>query len=198
MRSLEEIQKVIPEGTVEHIEKDEIIYSRFLKERNEKDLRLLLERYSESLTLFLYGYVHNMEDAEELMMDSFATVAAGKSIFAGRSSFKTWLYSIGHNLALMHNRKHRVRTVPLEEGILPDSLTEDLSELTMMEEERNLRLYRAMEELNPDYKQVMYLIYFEEMTTDEICRVMNKNKKQIYNLSERGRKALREKLSDIT
>ena len=68
--------------------------------------------------------------------------------------------------------------------------------MTIMEKERNARLYRALGELNPEYRQVMYLIYFEEMTVEEISHIMGKNKKQIYNLSDRGRKALREKLGD--
>lgn len=44
-------------------EKDEVLYNRFLANRHEADFRVLLERDRESLTLFLYGYVHNMEDA---------------------------------------------------------------------------------------------------------------------------------------
>jgi len=178
------------------IEKDEIIYNRFISGRNEADLRILLERYSESLTLFLYGFVHNMEDAEELMMDAFATVAASRSRFASRSSFKTWLFSIGHKLALMHIRKQHITTLSYEDATDYETQRSDLAELTILEEERNARLYRALEELNPEYRQVLYLIYFEEMTTEEIGHIMGKNKKQIYNLADRGRKALREKLGD--
>ncbi len=51
-------------------EKDEVLYNRFLANRHEADFRVLLERDRESLTLFLYGYVHNMEDAEEVMLDT--------------------------------------------------------------------------------------------------------------------------------
>ena len=40
-----------------------------------------------------------MEDAEELMMDSFAEVAAGRTLFSGRSSFKTWLFAVARNKA---------------------------------------------------------------------------------------------------
>ena len=49
------------------IESDELIYRRYLAERNEEDFRILLERHKESLMLFLCSFVHNMEDAEELM-----------------------------------------------------------------------------------------------------------------------------------
>ena len=96
----------------------------------------------------------------------------------------------------MHIRKQHITTVSYEDGADYDAQRSDLNELTIMEKERNARLYRALGELNPEYRQVMYLIYFEEMTVEEISHIMGKNKKQIYNLSDRGRKALREKLGD--
>ena len=98
-------------------ENDEQIYKRFLRERDDRDLCLLLERHRESLFLFLLGLVHNAEDAEELMMDAFAVAASGTAGFAGRSSFKTWLFSIGKKMALMRLRDRR--TIPNADGETP-------------------------------------------------------------------------------
>lgn len=53
-------------------ESDETLYGRFMAEKNENDLRILLERHRESLILFLNGYVRNLKDAEELMLDAYA------------------------------------------------------------------------------------------------------------------------------
>ena len=169
---------------------DEQVYSRFLAEGREEDLEQLLRRYRDSLTLFLFGFVRNWEDAEELMLDTFAEVAAARTGFSGKSSFKTWLFAIGRHLALRRLRRQR-RTAPLSEqsgaGI-------ESPEPELMRAERDRQLYEAMERLNPDYRQVLYLIYFEGMDSDEAARVMGKRKKQIYNLSDRGRRALREEL----
>ncbi|MBQ2557508.1 MAG: hypothetical protein II553_00665, partial [Lachnospiraceae bacterium] len=82
-------------------EADETLYSRYLKTRDQGAFRELLERHKESMILFINGFVHNLDDAEELMLDAFAEVAAGPTLFSGRSSFKTWLFSIGKNKALM-------------------------------------------------------------------------------------------------
>ena len=43
------------------------------------------------------------------MMDAFAVAASGTSRFRGNSSFKTWLFAIGRNLAMKHLRKNRIR-----------------------------------------------------------------------------------------
>ena len=181
-------------------EKDETVYRRFLSDRSESDLRILLERHRESLLLFLLGYVGNEEDAEELMMDTYAVVASGTSAFSGRSSFKTWLFGIARNQAKMFLRKKKGFFLSMEE-MLEKSHSEqiadsyhDTPELELLRQEQNNELYMALETLPASYRQVLYLTYFEEMDADEAAHVMGKTKKQIYNLTERGRKALKEAL----
>ena len=171
-------------------ETDEKLYRRFLERGESDDLRILLERYNESLTLFINGFVHSMEDAEELMLDTFAIAASGTSRFRGNSTFKTWLFGIGRNLALKHLKKHRISEVPINEETLGKTYHEDLG-LSLLSKERNAKLYRALSELNPDYRQALYLIYFEDMSTEEAASVMGKNKKQFYNLVSRGKTALK-------
>ena len=170
---------------------DEQVYSRFLAERREEDLELLLRRYRESLTLFLFGFVRNWEDAEELMLDAFAEAAAARTGFSGRSSFKTWLFAIGRHLAMRHLRKQRVRLSNLEESREEDAAS---PEPDILRAERDVQLYQALDRLNPEYRQVLFLIYFEDMSREEVCRVMGKTRRQVYNLTERGRKSLREEL----
>ncbi|MBR6020079.1 MAG: RNA polymerase sigma factor [Lachnospiraceae bacterium] len=169
---------------------DEELYNRYLKYQDEADIRVLFERHRDGLILFINGFVHNLADAEELMIDSFAEVSAGKSIFMWRSTFKTWLFSIGKKLALMHLRKAgRVEFVPVDDEQPDRSETPDLQ---ILEEERNRQLYGALAQINPDYSRVLMLLYFDGMSHEEAAKVMGKNKKQIYHLVERGKKALRE------
>ena len=172
------------------IENDELIYSRYLAEHNEDDFRVLLERHKENLMLFLYSFVHNMEDAEELMLDAYAEAAAGAD-YSGKSSFKTWLFSIGKKMALMRLRKQRFTAgEPFEQ-------TDEIAappELDILREERNRQLYEALSQLKEEYRQILILLYFEDMSHEEAGRIMGKSRKQIYNLAERGRAALREQL----
>ena len=169
-------------------EQDEVIYARYLSERGEADLRVLLERHRESLTLFLFGFVGNMEDAEDLMMDAFAVVVSGTSRFSGRSSFKTWLFAIGRNLAMKHLRRQRMRPVELDD----QAVSRISPEVDLLAQERMQKLYQAMAELNPDYRQVLYLLYFEDASMEEAAQIMGKNRKQVYNLASRGRQALKD------
>ena len=151
-------------------ETDERIYSRYLAEHNEDDFRILLERHRESLTLFLMSYVHNMEDAEELMLDAYAEAAAGAG-FSGKSTFKTWLFSVGKNMAFMRLRKMRFWFRLSEEQ---DDAAADPPELDILREERNQQLYQALLCLKSEYRQILILLYFEEMSHEEVCCVMGR------------------------
>ena len=175
-------------------EADETLYSRYLKQRDQGAFRELLERHRESMILFINGFVHNLDDAEELMLDAFAEVAAGPTLFSGRSTFRTWLFSIGKNKALMFLRKQRRMPMADEEVSEETADPGETPELMLISDERKRQLYKALGQLNEDYRQILLLLYFENMSHEEAGKVMGKNRRQVYHLAERGRTALRERL----
>ena len=154
--------------------------------------------------MFLLGYVGSEEDAEELMMDTFAVIASGTSAFSGRSSFRTWMFGIARNQAKMFFRKKKGFFFSLE-AMLEKTHAEDLfiepcmdtPDLEILRQEQKRELYQALYMLPASYRQVLYLIYYEGMDAFEAALGMGKTKKQIYNLTQRGRKALRETLERL-
>lgn len=174
-------------------ETDEQLYLRFFTDGDENAFRILLERYEDSLTFFILGLVKSMEDAEELMMDSFAVIASGtaKYQYQEGSSFKTWLFAVGRNHARMFLRKKRFSFVSLDENT---DLSTDSPETELLAEGSNRQLYEGLSRIKADYRQVLHLTYFEDMKPEEVAQVMKKSIKQVYNLLSRGKKALREEL----
>ena len=167
---------------------DEFCFEHYRENGDSDSLRELLIRYREELCLFLYGMVHDMDDAEELMLDAFAAASSKSARFDARSSFKTWLFGIGRNLALKHLRKHRFLFAPLQEEISAGCGT---PELEILKDERNRMLYEALGSIPADYRQALYLTYFENMSNEETAAVLGKNKKQVYNLIARGKQAMK-------
>lgn len=55
--------------------------------------------------------------------------------------------------------------------------------------ERNQILHLCMDELNPDYREALYLTYFEGMSYQQAAEVMGKSVKQITNMVYRGERA---------
>ena len=133
-------------------------YRRFRDNGDESGLDEIIRAYRDGLTLYLANIAGDLFTAEELAEDTCVLLGIRKPRFKGKSSFKTWLYSIGRHLALDHLRKQkRHPRVPLDE--LPEQAGEaDAVEREYLRKERQITLHRALQKLNPDYRQVLWLI----------------------------------------
>lgn len=165
-------------------------YRRFIS-GNDNALGEIISSYKDGLILFLNSIVRNLGTAEELCEDTFVKLAVKKPRFRGNSSFKTFLYSIARNIAFDHLRKSR-EYVPIEDMELSDEGV-DLEE-AYIKEERKIAVNRAMEKLSPDYAQVLWLTYFEELSNKEAAAVMKKSTHAIETLVYRARNALKAQL----
>ena len=170
---------------------DEALWSRYL-EGDESGLIGLMEQYGNSLTFYINGYLHDVNDAEDLMIEAFAYLTVKKPRI--HENFKAYLYKAARNLALRFvtkNRRHRCFGFE-DLGQEPESKT--LIEEVIQTEERNRILHLCMEQLNPDYREALYLVYFENMRHTEAAAVMRKSEKQIADLVHRGKHSLRKRL----
>ena len=167
-------------------------YRRYL-DGDDSGLVDLIRDYKDGLILYLNGITGNFCLAEELMEDTFFKLAAKKPKFSGKSSFKTWLYSIARNAAIdgMRKRKH-LSDRPADDFY--DISDERDIEQDYLREEQKISLHRAMATLNSDYRQILYLTFFEELSNTEVSLVMHKSKRQVENLLYRAKLALRSKL----
>lgn len=168
-------------------------YLRYL-DGDDTGLIEIIRDYKDGLTLYINGYVDNIFTAEDLMEDTFFKLATKCPHFSGRSSFKTWLYAIARNIALDYLRKNsKVANTPIED--LSNYIAEEMDvEKEYLINEQKITLHRIMRELKREYFQVLYLVYFEDFTNEEVAKIMKKNKRQIENLIYRAKNALKSKL----
>ena len=120
-------------------------------------------------------------------------IQAGKKKpkFNEKSSFRTWLFAIARNAAYNYLKRHRSRLSdqPIETCITLSDGTD--VEREHLRTEQRIELHRAMRQLHPDYFQVLYLMYFEELDTAEIAAVMHKTKRQVGDLLYRAKHSLK-------
>lgn len=174
------------------MDKGEINYRRYI-EGDDNGLTEIIHDYKDGLILYISGITGNISTAEEVMEDTFFKIAVKKPVFKGKSSFKTWLYSIGRNAALdTLRRNRRFSSVPVDE--YTELADEEDIEQNYLKEEQKIMLHKALNNLLPDYRQVLYLTYFENFTIDETALIMKKNKKQVNNLLYRAKQSLKNEL----
>ncbi len=165
-------------------------YRRFL-DGDDEGLTLIIKDYKDGLLFYLNSYVHNIYVAEELMQETFFKIAVKRPKFKEKSSFKTWLYTIGRNVAidyLRHNAKAAAMSVEMMENAVADET--DL-EKHYLKSERKILIHKAMAALKPEYRQVLWLVFFECFSNAEAAHIMNKSKRQIENLLFRAKQSLK-------
>ena len=81
-------------------------YRQYLNGDNA-GLEALMEKYGDPLTVYLDGYLHDIHEAEELMLDVFAYLFTKKPRIR-EGGFKTYLYKAARHMALRHKSKRRL------------------------------------------------------------------------------------------
>ena len=166
-----------------------ISYRRFLEGDRNAIIDIIAD-YREGLVLFINSFVNDFCAAEELAEDTFVKICADKPKFSGKCSFKTWIYTIGKNAALNSiKKKSRHSEVSIDEFY--NVADKENIERNYIKDEDKRHLLRALEKLNDDYKQVLYLVYFENFNNTETAKIMRKTERQIRNLLYRAKESLR-------
>lgn len=161
-------------------------YHRFLN-GDESGFSEIVKEYSKSLLYFINGFVGNITISEDLMEDVFVELIVYKNRFKGNSSFKTFIFSIARNKAVDYIRKNK-NVNQLDAG-----RTNDITELEddIIKAEEKKILAKALGNVKSEYKTVLILLYFEEMSYDDIAKILKKNNKQIKNIAYSARKSLK-------
>ncbi len=168
-------------------------YRRFL-DGDESGIVEIVRDYKDGLILYLNTFVNDIYAAEDLAEDTFVRLLIKRPRDSGRANFKTWLYTIGRNLALNYLRSKSKREVtPVCD------LPEQMGELETLEEnfiknEQKLIVHKALGKINENYRQIIWLVYFENFSQKEAAQIMKKSVHSIETLVYRARKALKNEL----
>lgn len=168
---------------------DEILYSRYIG-GEEDAATILVERYGDALTIYIDGYLKDIQESEDLMIEAFSRIFARERPVTREGSFRAYLYRTARNLALRHLGKHRFSLLHAEEAEF-DPPDEVLTETEFIRDERHRELYAAMEQLKAEYREALFLVYFEDMSYREAAGIMGKNEKQVTKLIYHGKQRLK-------
>ena len=166
---------------------DTTVYRRFL-EGDPTAFEEIVSTNRIPLTGFILSIVRNENTAEDIAAEVFAHLFLKKEAFAFRSSLKTYLFAIAKNKAKKWLKKSS-RTKPYSEAG-ENASPEDI----FFQDEKKKLLYRCLTRIKEEYRQVLYLLYWEECSYEEISKILIKSKKQIANLAFRGKQALKKEM----
>lgn len=171
---------------------DEMAYRQYL-DGQEQAADLLVERYGDPLVYYLHGYLKDLHEAEDLMIEAFAYLIAKRPAIRD-GGFRAYLYQSARHMALRLLHKKRARNCFSLDALTEEPEARELVEETVQSAARAQILRTCMAELHEDYREALFLVYFEGLSHAETAAVMGKREKQVADLIYRGKIALRKRL----
>ena len=171
---------------------DEDLYAGFLKgERTAYDD--LMRRHGDSLLWYLYGIVHDYQDAEDMMIESFARIMVKKP-WISEGCFKAYLFKTARNLTIRHLKKTSKYELFDLDG-MEDVLTADeSSESSYIKNEKLAILNKCLSRIESEYREALYLVYLDGMSYSQAADVMKTSIKKLDHLLQKGKIRMREEL----
>ena len=139
-----------------------------------------VRKYAQNVSSACMMRLQNWADAEDCFQNTFIKLYQKSPDFEDENHLKAWLLRVAINECknlLRDSRRHLSLDAALQ---LPAPSAEDDADLSW-----------ALMKLDPDYREVIYLYYVEQMKVREIADVLGKNPNTVKTLLHRGREKLK-------
>lgn len=142
----------------------------------------VIRRYSDMVYRLAFARTGNRSDAEDLYQEVFLRYLTRTPAFTSEDHRKAWLLRVAVNCAnRFHTAPWRKRTEPLSEALsVPAPEGEDL--------------WEELRRLPEKDRTVLHLYYYEDMTTEEIAKLLDRNPATVRSQLLRARAKLKKLL----
>ena len=162
----------------------------------------LVHRYKHKILNFLYRFMHDMDAAEDLAQETFLKVYLKKDSYKEISKFSTWLYTIASNLAKTELRKlKRRKTFSISQITKSDKehnyfIDDGPAKTQILDRNENNLLHESIHKLDKDFRTIIILREIQELSYDNISKILKLPLGTVKSRINRGKLKLREILID--
>ena len=181
---------------------DEELISRF-QEGDEQAYVELVNRFRNRLMSFIYRYVNDMEQAEDIVQDALLKLYTHRHYYKNIAKFSTWIYTIAANLAKTELRKKKSRKVtylsqmgPEERDYELPAVEHDTDELAQSEYIEK-KIQAAIQKLPLHFRTVTILRDIQELSYEEISKIVDVPLGTVKSRINRARIQLQKELKDL-
>ena len=149
-------------------------------------------QYSDEIYDYLVYYMGST-DVEDMVQEVFIKAMRSLHTFKGESSPKTWLMKIARNLAIDEYRRKKAKgwgkTISLSKRF--EANDPNTPEKIFENNETKQDLYKAIQDLHDNYREVLLLRGIKQMGTKETAAILNWKEEKVRTTYYRALKALR-------
>ena len=160
-------------------------------EEIEREAEEILDTIGNSILRLALSYLHNIEDAEDILQETMIKFVTVRPVFESESHRKAWLMRVASNLAKNRIDYNRVRdTLELNEEIAGE-VQEDLDK-----GDEYKAIWDAVRALPVHQREAIHLFYQEGYSTAEIAQITGRREATVRSDLKRARDRLREMLKE--
>lgn len=170
---------------------DQILINQIV-EGDTKAFAVLVDRYKDLVFTLALRMLKNREEAEEVAQDTFIKTYKSIDKFKGDSKFSTWIYRVAYNSCLdriKKNKKH-INTLEINEFTTHQVVTLDNALDKMETKERNVAMQKCIDALPSEESFLLTLYYFDDLSLNEISKIVGITSNSIKVKLFRSRKKL--------
>ena len=153
-------------------------------------MKQIYEKYFETVNKYLFCLTHNSDISEELTQETFYRAVKNINKFKGNSKMSVWLCQIAKNLWYDELKKNKKNKNIEEEIFLIQS--ENEVERDVISNDSKLQLYKKLQKLDKNTREVIYLRITGELSFKEIGDILNKTENWARVTFYRGKQKLKE------
>jgi RNA polymerase sigma-70 factor, ECF subfamily len=164
----------------------------------------LVSRYEKRVINYVYRITHRYEDAHDLTQEIFVKVFLALDRYDPKYQFSTWVFRIAQNSAIDALRKKSVAVVPLvrpgdeEQGKEREFADDGISPYRALKNKQlTAAIDRAVGKLPPDYRELIQLRHFGELSYEEIASMKKLPLGTVKNKLFRARNLLKNALGEF-
>lgn len=151
-------------------------------------VEILIEKYKNNIYAIAFNVCKNVQDAEDVVQDTFIQYLSQKNDFESEQHLRAWLIRVAINKAKNKNRTFfRRNTLPLE----------DYMETLTFESSESSEIFEAVMKLPEKYRIVIHLFYYDDYSVHEIADILRISSNNVKVQLSRGRALLRESLKEV-
>ena len=181
---------------------DEELIARF-QEGDEQAYTELVNRYRDKLMTFVYRFVNDMEQAEDIIQDTMLKLYTHKHYYRNIAKFSTWIYTIAGNLAKTELRKRKNRKVTNISQMGPEDRDYELPSVApetdevVQSEYIKKKIQAAIQNLPLHFRTVTILRDIQELSYEEISKIVEVPLGTVKSRINRARLQLQKELKDL-
>ena len=144
------------------------------------EINEIIDKYAKMIYRIAYIYLKSKVDAEDITQEVFLKYMMNKKSFIDEEHRKNWIIKVTVHLCI------NLRKSAWKKNIIP--LNDDILDL---ETEEQYRIFYDLDCLKDNYKIIVQLFYFEDLTTKEISKILGISESNVRTRLNRARNELK-------